>query len=188
MVTLFERTIRHGNTEYYVGTDLDDAAIVDGSLRVSVQARVRRFPEGPWLEAKVDLVADFSNSLVEVRIDDRVIATVPLHLPLEEAADAVLNEIDILADAGMIERAIGTYGIEELIHIIPTDPFLGCLIKSAVSTTIGQVIRCWGSTERGLSFSSMAKSIGACLREHSLRMAFTFIYRAGRCSILLGFA
>lgn len=188
MVTLFEQTIRHGDTEYHVAADLDDAAIVDGSLSVTVKARVRSLPEGPWFDVEVELSADFSNLLVEVKVGDRVIATVPLHLPLAKAANAVLNDIDILADAGVIEHAIGAYGIETLIHIIPTDPFLGCLIKSAVSTTIGQIIRCWGSTEKGLPISRLANSIGGCLRDYSVRMALTFMYRAGRCSILLGFA
>lgn len=136
----------------------------------------------------MDLAADFARSVVEVVVKGQVIATVPLELPLDDVVDFLGNDIDVLADDGVIEHAIGAYGIEELIHLIPTDPFLGCIVKSAVSTTIGQIIRCWRTAPKGDSISQLARDIGSCLPEYGLRMAFTFLYRAGRCAVLVGLA
>ena len=186
MAILFERLIRHRGTEYRIVADLDDAAIGDGALRVTIQASVRSLPDGPWLEEALDLVVDLTRSLVEVVVKGRVIATVPFTLPLADSADFLGNDIDVIVDDGVIEHAMGAHGIEALIHLIPADPFIGCIVKSAVSTAIGQIIRCWRSAPKGGPMSQLTHDIGSCLREHGLRMALTFLYRAGRCAVLVG--
>ena len=186
MAILFERLIRHRSTEYRVAADLDDAAIVRGALRVTVLAAVRSLPDGPWLEETLDLVVDLTRSVVEVVVNGAVIATVPFTLPLADSVDFLGNDIDVVLDDGVIEHALGAHGIEALIHLMPADPFIGCLVKSAVSTAIGQIIRCWRSARKGGPIAELARDIGGCLREHSLRMALTFLYRAGRCAVLVG--
>lgn len=186
MAVLLERTIRSRDLEYRVVADLDDAAIMDNLLRVTIQGSVRRLPDGPWLEETLELTVDVERSIVEVRARDRVIGTIPLTLPLSDVADFLGNDIDVAADDGMLEGALGPSGVEEIIHLFPADPFLGCIVKGAVSTIVGQTIRCWRTTRREAPVTQRVRDIGGCLREYGLRMALTFVYRAGRCALLAG--
>ena len=105
---------------------------------------------------------------------------------VQDAADFLGNDIDVAADDGSFESALGTSGVEEIIHLFPADPFLGCIVKSAVSTVVGQTIRCWRTTPREAPVTQRVRDIGGCLREYGLRMALTFMYRAGRCALLAG--
>lgn len=186
MSIFFERTVRQGNREYRIAADLDDAAIVDDALRIAIQAAVRDVPDGNWVEESVELVVSVRLSNVQVSVHGQVVATVPLNLPLDDVTDFLGNGLDILKDDGLIEHAIGPAGIEQLIHLIPADPLFGCIVKSAVSTVVGQTIRCWRASSNAKAFRDRIRDIGSCLREYGLRMALTFMYRAGRCAVLAG--
>jgi hypothetical protein len=187
MAILFERTIRYRDLEYRVVAELDDAAMMNDLLRLTVQGAVRKLPDGPWAQQTLELVVDVARSLVEIRREGgKVIATIPLTLPLPDSTDFAGNDIDVLADDKLFDGALGTSAAEELIHLIPTDPFFGCIVKGAVSTVVGQTIRCWRSTARNAPLNQRVRDIAGCLREYGLRMALTFLYRAGRCSLMAG--
>jgi hypothetical protein len=185
MAGLFERTITHRGVEYKIAADLDDAAIMEDKLVATVQASVRRLPDEVWLKETVELAVDFAQSVVEVKVRGRVIATVPLTLPIPDSSDLLGGDIDIVADDHLFDHAIGPVAVEELIHLIPTDPLFGCFVKGAVSTVVGQIIRCWRTRQR-TPLRQLIRDIGGCLREHSPRMALTFMFRVGRCVALLG--
>lgn len=187
MAILFERSIRYRDLEYQVVAELDDAAIMNNELRLTVQAAVRKLPDGPSVKETLELAVDVERSLVEIRREGgKVIATIPLTLPLPDSTDFAGNDIDVAADDRIFEDALGTSAAEELIHLIPTDPFLGCIVKGAVSTVVGQTIRCWRMTARDAPLNQRVRDIAGCLREYGLRMALTFMYRAGRCSLMGG--
>lgn len=186
MAILFERTIRSKDLEYRVIAGLDDAAIMEDQLRLSVAGSVRHLPNGEWREETIDLLVDLGRSVIEVRVRDRPIATVPLTSPLPDITDFLGNGSDISADDMILDGELGTAAIEELIHLIPTDPFFGCIVKGAISTAIGQTIRCWRTTRREAPISQRIRDIGGCLREYGLRMALTFMYRVGRCAAFAG--
>jgi hypothetical protein len=188
MAVLFERTIPYRGLEYKVSADLDDAAMMDDKLVVTVKASVRRPPDTARLQESLDLVVNIVGASIEVKARGRLIATVPLTLPFTKAADLFGNDIDIIVDDQAIEQIIGPVGIEELIHLVPADPLLGCLLKGALSTVVGQTIRCWASTPREGTFSQRVHNVGGCLREYGLRMALTFMFRVGRCMAFLGMA
>lgn len=186
MAILFERTIRNNDLEYRVIADLDDAAIMNDQLRLSVAGSVRQLPDGEWRKETIELLGDFGRSVIELRVRNRPIATVPLTLPLPDITDFLGNGSDISADDMILDQALEPAVIEELIHLIPTDPLFGCLVKGAISTTIGQTIRCWRTTRREAPISQRIRDIAGCLREYGLRMALTFMYRVGRCVALAG--
>lgn len=188
MAILFERTIPHGDREYRVAADLDDAAIMEDTLRIAIEAAVRQLPNGEWFTESVELLVSLRESSVQVLLHGKSIATVRLNLPIDDVSDFLGNGLDILKDGRLIENEIGSAGIEDLIHMIPADPLFGCIVKSTVSTLIGQTIRCWQSTSNASSLRNRVRDIGGCLREHGVRMALTFMYRAGRCAALAGFA
>ena len=186
MATLFERTIRRGELEYRITTDFDDAAIMDNEFRVTIEGAVRRLPAGTWRPVTLELVGNMERALIEVYAEERLIGTIHLDLPIEEAKDLLGNGLDIEATDEIIEEELGPLAIEEIIHLIPGDPFLGCLLKGALSTVVGQTIRCWRKSSTDLAVAERIGEIGGCLREYGLRMALTFMYRAGRCTLLIG--
>lgn len=186
MTVLFERTIRSGDLEYRILADLDDAAISEERLRLTIEGAVRPMPDGTWAEEAIELIVDLVQSFVEIRVNERTIATIPLTLPVPDDTDFLGNGSDVVADDVILDGALGPSAIETIIHLFPTDPFLGCIVKGAISTTVGQTIRCWRTTPPDEPVSQRLGDIRSCLREHGLRMALTFMYRAGRCTLLGG--
>jgi len=188
MAVLFERTIPSRDREYRVVADLDDAAIMDDQLRMAVKGAVRQLPDGAWQEETIELTVDLGRSVIEVRVrgSGGIVATVPLNLPLPDVADFYGNGSDIAADDVIIDGALGPSAIEQIIQLIPVDPFFGCIIKGAISTAIGQTIRCWRTTRREAPAAQRVRDVGGCLREYGVRMALTFMYRVGRCTLSAG--
>lgn len=188
MTMLFERTISHAGREYRIIADFDDALLMEDTFRIAVRAAVRTPPDEGWQEETVEIAVNLRLSYAQVLIRGQEIATVPLDLPLDDVSDFSGNGLDIPKDDVTIEDALGASGVERLIHLVPADPFLGCIVKSAVSTLIGQTIRCWRSVPRSESFRQMIGDTGSCLREYGLRMTMVFMYRAGRCAVLGGWS
>ncbi|MCS6306304.1 MAG: hypothetical protein H8K07_21975 [Nitrospira sp.] len=184
MAGLFERTIRTNDLEYRVVANFDDAAIMDNRLRLLVVGSVRKLSSGDWYEETIELVGNFERSVIELRVRGMPIAMVPLNVPLPDINDFLGNGSDLSVDDTHIDSALGTTAIETLIHLVPTDPFLGCIIKGAVSTVVGQTIRCWRTMPTEGRIQQRIRSIGNCLREYGMRMTLTFMYRAGRCAVV----
>jgi len=69
------------------------------------------------------------------------------------------------------------------------DPITGCLIRSGLSTTIGQIIECKNETAGGLKwFRPRMSAIGHCLREHVPAMGARMASRALKCVFTFGIA
>ena len=149
-----------------------------------IRAGVRNAAADIWIDTTLRGEIRLFDRVIVLSHEGREIARLSLDLPLPDEADAAGPDIDI-EDDGVIDEAIGGYGIEEIIHLVPADPFLGCIIKGAASTAIGQIIRCW-RPNRYSPPGELVRQIRSCLRDHWRRMSWTFIYRAGRCTLLGG--
>lgn len=199
MDSFFKRIIRKGHEEYRIEIGFDDNAIMDNSAKFEIEAERRTLPDGNFEKVILEIDVQFERNQIVIsnKAPQKVLATLSLDTYLEEPGDFEGNGIDLddeekhifdsfsdeagePLEAGIAETMIGS---------IPTDPFLGCLIKGAVSTLVGQIIRCWNNMRLRSALSSFrekARDIYGCLREYAPRMLFTFMYRSGKCVVTCG--
>lgn len=208
MTKFLEKTFFNGNKEYRIELGFDDKPIMKVAAKFEIDGKVREMPEGKW--AKINLVMEVQFEINEIIIkrkdDTRILARISLDtiLPESESFDGI--DIDIEKDDLIIsENLLDENGInisakftEELISSIPTDPLIGCLVKGALSTVTGQILRCWQTTKKAKKEATKktkevvnqqkTRSMYGCMREYSVRMLVTFMYRSGKCIATLGMA
>lgn len=187
---MFYKIITHGNCQYKIEATLDDAALMDDEASIDIIASVRRKVGNVWRDwedSNITLKVNLREQVVEVHHDGKVIGKIPLNSEVPDAESFEGHDLDIEAEDQALEQAFEHVALEEIIQAMPVpDPILGCLIKGAVSTVVGQTIRCWRSArDYKENFAQMARSIAGCLREYGIRMAITFAYRAGKCAVML---
>lgn len=82
---------------------------------------------------------------------------------------------------------------DEIIEMIPEwvygagEPVTGCLIRSGLSVTIGQVIKCKNQTTDKSWFLERAKSLGKCLKQSFPEMCTRLAFRVTKCMFKVGF-
>ena len=188
---MFARTFTIDDRQYSFDVALDDAAITDESLAIDVRAVMRR-REGAgwtdWYEVKLRAELLAGDELIVVKHDDRVIGQVRLdtEVPHDESFDG--SRLDIEAEDAALAPAFSSFDWGEAIDAIPAgDPVFGCLIRGAVSTVVGQTIRCWQQVGAQERLQERTWKVLGCLRESGLKMSFTFVYRVGKCVAKAGF-
>jgi hypothetical protein len=193
MATLVKRQIRRGSTEYRIEISLDYEALLQSEIHTSVTGAVRRVGDEKWDEVTYDIDVDLKAKQVVVKYGDKTVATFPLGLSLPESPDPDGEDIDIEVDDGIIDGAIQVAHsldlsvAEHLLQALPVpDPFLGCLLKSAITTTVGQIIRCWNSQKIRKPLKYLASQMAECLGAHKWAMFATFMARSGRCMVFCG--
>ncbi len=187
---MFYKIITHGTRQYKIEATLDDAALMNDEASIDIVASVRRKFDnrwGEWEDSNISLKVNPREQVVEIHHDGKLIGKISLNSKVPEAEDFEGNDLDIEAEDQALEEAFEYVALEEIIQALPVpDPILGCLIKGAVSTVVGQTIRCWrNAREYEENFAQLARNIGGCLREYGIRMAITFAYRAGKCAAML---
>lgn len=197
---IFEKTIRHGTIEYKVEFDFDDEAIMENSAKFEINASFRPISidkeEHKWTEISIEGDVNWEERVFILSYDGRQIGRIPLDLPVPES-DPLGSTLDIIQEdrvlgphfqetANAINGIALAHAIETGIHFLPTDPFLGCIIKGAASTAIGQIIRCWQKHQNIRPYRALAGRIGSCLRDHATGMLLTFMWRTGRCIMFAG--
>tara|TARA_R110002073_G_scaffold4213_3_gene28038 strand:- start:15399 stop:16004 length:606 start_codon:yes stop_codon:yes gene_type:complete len=72
--------------------------------------------------------------------------------------------------------------IELIINRLPAvDPIMGCFIKSGLSTSIGQIIRCNNTAQRELRGKRKVWELLKCLGQNKWNMVSKFTWRVLRC-------
>ena len=71
--------------------------------------------------------------------------------------------------------------------LIPADPITACLLRSGISTTAGEAIRCNNESKEYAWFRARARAIGRCLRANIVGMGMKMAFRCGRCIARAGF-
>lgn len=200
---IFEKTIRHGKIEYKVEFDFDEEAIMENSATFEINASFRQIPanndEDGWTKISIKGEVDWEERVFILSYEGQQIGKMPLDLLLPES-DPLGSTLDIAQEDKVLDphfhetaNAINgiannhvSHAIERGIHFLPADPFLGCIIKGAASTAIGQIIRCWQKNREVRPYKALARRIGSCLRDHATGMLLTFMWRTGRCVLFAG--
>lgn len=166
---------------------LEDEFIDAGQLATEIRV-TRIWPDGEHQETITASVAlDLEAQNLTIILPDGTNHTIDLeradHLADEHPAPGHENEgpeyLDAIANAG--DQA------EAFINAIPApDPFVSCLLRAGIATTVGQIISCNTNVDRGASLGERARAIVLCLRRNAPRMAWRTLTRTGRCVITAG--
>ena len=154
--------------EYELGLDWDDGAFVERQVKIDVTARRRHKNEEQWQEYSVSLSLeddDEQGPVIRVKSQDYD-EKFPLNGLLEES---------------------------QLIDLLPAhvfaggEPVTGCLIRSGISATVGQIISCRNETAGIEWFRARARAMFSCLRENIPNMTGRMALRAAVCIARGGF-
>jgi hypothetical protein len=84
------------------------------------------------------------------------------------------------AEEAAIDDALAATA-ERLLGLVPADALIGCLIKGAVTTLVGQLLRCWAAIDHD-NLGQVLGDMRGCLSQHGWRMLWTFGTRWLRCA------
>jgi len=201
MPLLFEHQLPHGDYQYKIRAASNDLGKMARVGEITVWAARKHKNDENWeaFEIRMELHADKGEIHLFANDKAEPIATLSIE-KLPQAAISILDsdlaETDPEQEIGLLEAMLdqindgdATAEIAELIlDRFPTDPIIGCLVKGALSTVLGRVIRCWFPIRREVRPpSELLGMLGNCLGENKWQMAKTFVWRSATCAMRLGF-
>ncbi len=178
-MNLGELTIRFKDNLYTIGLDWDDGTFEEGKaivIRVvATSAPVENPKERRELEATISVESghddpDLSHpGVLVVRIGKEEIFRRPLSELFGE------------------ESTVGT--VLEFIpaHLFGGDPVIGCLVRSGITATVGQIVSCKNATSEAKWYRPRLSAMGKCLKAGAGSMLLKTGARALRCVARAGF-
>ena len=191
---MFSQNFRHSNSDrsrerdYTIRVRVSPDAVENGQAGIVIEAIYRHREildgaPGEWSQPQsIEVTGHWQadDHMLVLKHGDRELGRIPFdELPRGreegEAAEALAENI-----------ALGSR-IEEALNAIPVlDPVLGCLLKGAVTSAAGQLIRCWYSTDPDTPSQARRRATLGCLQENGIRMMVKFAMRTGRCMVTFG--
>jgi hypothetical protein len=179
---------------YSLELDFDDSAIMEKAARVTVMGIMTSARTKKITPAEFTVALEFDKGpQITISIKEEVLAVIHLQ-QVGKYLEGVFDDVGLVWDRILdVLNATGT--AERLIAAIPTDPVFGCLIKAGISTTVGQLLRCYRECrdapdwkERDApNWKETVYYVAHCLGTNSARMLMTAIWRTGRCALFAGF-
>lgn len=174
--------------KYTLKLEFDDAALMEDAVSVDITGTKEAAGSAP-IEVVFNVTLEIgkrrriviSHGDAEIGVielpPDGVISDIELpEVPLDQAWDRLKELLD------------RPELLEEIVQALPAgDPVFGCLIKAGISTSVGQVLRCYQDHRDNPDRRAIAFNVLHCLGAHSARMIMTAIWRTGRCAALAGF-
>jgi hypothetical protein len=163
-----------GDRNYNFALEWDDREFEEGYLNFKIiidswhidQERRPEDRESFTFEVAVEADGDEQKPALKLKFNDNELISLPF--------DEIFSEDEI------IEMIPGwVYGVG--------DPVCGCLIRSGLSVTIGQLIKCKNQTSEKSWFWERAKSIGKCLKQSFPKMCGRLAFKVARCMLKVGF-
>jgi hypothetical protein len=178
--TIFDQEISGTEEDYRVEVSFDDPEDdVASSGRFEIRGGRRQAGTEMWQEVTLRGEVDLAQDVIVLSSEGRELTRLPMDPELggpDQAEDLIRND-------DPVDRALELLDIERIIEHLPVvDPFLGCLIRSAASVSIGKIIRCWLANDRTRS----ARTIASCVFEDSRRLLLKFAFKAGKCAVTYG--
>lgn len=185
------KTVTMKNTkgqEYQIDLSLNDAAIMDSHLEIEVTGRYRRNDSEQW-EEKIFIVRLVSSqNKIQVIFHSKVIGEIDLRR-FEGALDETFDKLDASDAWNQVREFFLDNGeiVEQAIQRIPAfDPVFGCLLKSGLSTAIGQLLECYPQVRALANPLHRVWATLRCLGVNSFVMASKFTLRTLKCAALGG--
>ena len=164
--------LEQGDHEYQLALSWDGEDLAAGSFALGITAA--RWPsgapeQGEEVSATVSIEEDEEGEpILQVRIGQW--AAPPFHLS-DLQADSFVEQVFELVPA----------------WAIPVDLLTACLLRSGVSATVGQVVKCRNETEDAPWPLKRTLAIVGCLRDNLVRIGMIAGFRAARCLPRAGF-
>lgn len=180
--------------EYIIKLNFDDAAIMEETFVIEVNASVKD-QQGNSYEESLNLKLDFENWSGQILHKDSILHEFNLkNLPfphningtespegMEIGEEGARDQI-----AEFIEKSIGEHILTVIEGMPVPDPFLGCALKAGISSALGQSLVCNELVGSKGTRKQRFWRIARCLREHVGGIFTTTLWRAVRCMATLG--
>lgn len=199
MARFLSRQFEHGGRLYHVELSIDRLAALRDQLTIEIAARSYSAGGDGGVSIQASLSLDVERREIVIEVEGKELGRIPL-----DAVDiAEADEADVEGAEGFARRAWETLAeqlrdgdgnpaaetIEAIIGQIPAiDPLLGCLLKGAISASVGQTIRCYAQLEpEHETIRQKLSAVAACLGNNVWGMLGRATYRALRCMVAGGF-
>ena len=183
MQNLTKFTVQRGDEEYELSLGWDDGAFVEGRIKFDISALKRNIETREEIEPLSATVAVIPN---------------PDHDPDSDEVPSPFVQIVIKNEITGQEETINyplnaLFEESQIVDLIPAylfggDPITGCLIRSGISTTVGQIIGCKNETAGVLPwFWNRVRELGKCLLISIPDMTAKMARKSVRCILRFGF-
>ena len=193
--------VSRGGDEYQLDLDLNDEAIMRNHVEFVVAGTVRKGASGRTIHAQFTVRLNVPDNRIEVIHQDQIVGTIYLARPdINQVADVDEPETLQLREhidntweriCAFLEEG-GRESIERIIDNIPAvDPVFGCLIRAALSTAIGQLLKCYAQDrpieedlrhrEGEINRRRQAMRVLECLKNNLLAIGSRFAMRFWKC-------
>ena len=192
MARFLSRQFRHHDRIYHLDLNIDRIAALREELSITITARSYSLEDERMVTVEAVLTVDVANNAIVIEIEGEELGRIPLDsidVAQADAADDGAEDIERTAWDALAENL--TCGgdnpvattVEAIIEAIPTgDPLLGCLLKGAISASVGQIIRCHGEiAPHEDRLRQKLRSIARCLGVHGWEILGRATARSLRC-------
>lgn len=198
MARFLSRQFQHGGDIYHLELSIDRIAALRDDLTVNILVR-RYSPDGDGgVTIEAALTLDLGRNEIVIEIEGEELGRIPLDATaVADADEADAGAEGVARDAwdALTDHLFNDEGnrtekaIESIIESIPAgDPFLGCLLKGAISASVGQIIRCHRLIDpREETVARKLRSIANCLGRNVRGILGRATVRSLRCMVSLGF-
>ncbi|WP_343519532.1 hypothetical protein [Sphingomonas sp.] len=199
MARFLSRQFEHRDRLYHLEIGIDQIAALRDELSIEISARSHSPRGDGGVSIQAVLTVDLERHEIVIEIEGEELG----RIPLDATAVADVDEADaegaegIAREAwdGLVEHLVDGDGnpvaetIEAIIDAIPTgDPLLGCLLKGAISASVGQIIRCYGKlSPQDETVRQKLRALARCLGRNVWGMLGRATARALRCMVRGGF-
>lgn len=168
MSRLTEFAFERNGQRYSLSLAWDDEKFAEGEIAFGITATrssILHPQEKRSISAAVSITLDGDERpILGLVIDGETVYSIPLRaLADEESAVAQI--------------------IDRIPPILAGDPILGCLIRSGISASVGQIILCKSHTEGEAWVRPRLRAVGHCLTESMPDMCAKAVYRAAKCMV-----
>lgn len=172
--------------DYEFELGFDDAALMDDAIVFDIVAR-RHDPQSDQRhEVPAQVKVDLTEMVATVSIEGTNIGRIrlaDLNIPAEWAGDEAWSAIE-----GAWEGIGDHLSVDQVIQNVPVpDPIFGCILKSGISTTVGQTLRCRNEAIQTEEWRPYIRQILRCLSRNGTSMFLTALSRTFFCMATLGF-
>lgn len=197
MARYLSRQFEHGGRLYHLELGIDRIAALRDDLTIEIAARSYSSTGDGGVSIQAAVTLDLERHEIVIEVEGAEIGRIPLDATeVSDADDADVEGADarraweiLVENLFQADDDPTAETIEAIIDRMPAvDPLLGCLLKGAISASVGQLIRCHGQlTPRDETTRQKLGTIAACLGKNVWGMLGRATYRALRCMAAGGF-
>jgi hypothetical protein len=173
MARLIKLGFEKGDVGYDLELNWDDVAFADNTIAFEVTASRYRLADP---DKRLEVLS------VSLSIDPRTNEPPVLVLSVGGKEVTKFPLESIVNEAQFIDRIPASmYSL-----VFGGDPITGCLIRSGLSASIGQLIECKNESTGLQWVRPRMSAIGRCMREHIPQMGARMAFRAAKCVFVVG--